>query len=240
MTQKTIEYHLVFDYFPKTLQNVIDKLIDNEELFPLYKLLRFTKSLINTLAYLQTLKVCHRDLKPENLLVDKKVKNVFVIDFGESKQVLNYNTTVLKTLVGTPNYLSPELFTILEAGKGKKLKEINFFKSDVFSFGLVILNLGTLEKPKRNNDEETYSKNIEKNIKKLGKNYRKKAKDEGLEKELDDLIDILTACLTVDHRERPDFIKLYFKMMERCGEDKFEEVKDEIRNLILMSENEKE
>ena len=34
MTQKTIEYHLVFDYFPKTLQNVIDKLTNNEELFP--------------------------------------------------------------------------------------------------------------------------------------------------------------------------------------------------------------
>jgi len=57
-------------------------------------MIRFTKSLIHALAYLQTLKVCHRDLKPDNFLVDEKCENIFVIDFGESKEVINYAATL--------------------------------------------------------------------------------------------------------------------------------------------------
>ena len=62
------------------MKKIIDDLKKIKEYFPLKKLLIFSKSLIDTLAYLQTLKVCHRDLKPANLLVDDNEENIFVID----------------------------------------------------------------------------------------------------------------------------------------------------------------
>ena len=185
---------------------------------------------------MQTLQVCHRDLKPENLLVDKKCENIFVIDFSEAKQVLNYNSTIMKTLAGTPYYLSPEHFRVYRKKKDSKLKKINFFKSDVFSFGLVLLELGCLEMPERDDEAERYSKNIRKMIKQFGKIYEKMAEEESLERELNDLLEILTICLEVDSAERPDFIKLYFRMMGMWGVDNFE-IREEVQKMILISEH---
>ena len=77
---------MVFDYYPKSIKKVINELKEEKEnlkQFPLKTLIKFTKDLICTLAFLETFKVCHRDLKPDNLLVDEKCDNIFVIDLGE-------------------------------------------------------------------------------------------------------------------------------------------------------------
>ena len=71
-----ISYHLVFDYFPISLRNIIEDLKNQKEkqVFPIKKLLNFFKNLINSLAFLQSFKICHRDLKPDNLLLDEQAK----------------------------------------------------------------------------------------------------------------------------------------------------------------------
>ena len=94
------------------MKNRIDNLSKKKGNFPLKKLLIFSKSLIDTLAYLQTLKVCHRDLKPANLLVDDNEENIFVIDFGESKEIENYAESTITSFAGPRKYLSPELHKI--------------------------------------------------------------------------------------------------------------------------------
>jgi len=108
-TWNHVDYHLIFDYYPNSLKKIITNLKNNQnsDPFPLKKLIHFTKSLIDALSYLQTLKVCHRDMKPDNLLVDDTCDNIFVIDFGESKEVRNYTATLLTDVAGTPKYLSP-------------------------------------------------------------------------------------------------------------------------------------
>ena len=230
-TRKSIEYHLIFDYYKKSLKNVIDDLSTEKEnriLFSLRTLIKFSKDLIQTFAFLQTSNVCHRDLKPDNLLVDEKCDNIFVIDFGESKQANSCNTTDFKTLVGTPLYLSPELFRVFKK-TDCDLKRINFFKSDVFALGLVLLELGTLKLPKRSDDMEKYAANIEKLIDEFMENYKETAEKENLEAELEELEEILRICLTVNRKERFDFFQLFIHILKidwkkDRNRDKFREI----------------
>lgn len=238
LTDKKIQYNLIFDYFPSSLKKYIDELKANEQNFPLKKLLNFSKSLIDTLAYLQTLKVCHRDIKPANLLLDENSENIFVIDFGESKEIENYAETTLTRLAGTPKYLSPELHKIMQSNseerKMKKLGKLDFYKSDVFSLGLVLLEMGALSVPKRSDDdEEAYFEKINSKIEKIHENYEEIAKVEELEEELEGFEGILRECLRIIPNERPDFISLFLLWIE-----KFEKEKDEkIQKLIMLSEN---
>ena len=236
-TCKHVDYHLIFDYYPNSLKKIITNLKNNKnsDPFPLKKLIHFTKSLIHALSYLQSLKVCHRDMKPDNLLVDETCDNIFVIDFGESKEVRHYakKLLTLTTVAGTPKYLSPELHKVYSSPE-KKLKKINLFKSDVFALGLVLLELGVLELPKRKSDEEKYRDNIENQILKFQKKYEEMAKVEDLKKELNNLLVILRLSLKIESEERPDFIELFFKMMEIS-----EENDEKIRNIILISDKKK-
>lgn len=202
------------------------------------KLLIFSKSLIDTLAYLQTLKVCHRDLKPANLLVDENLEDIFVIDFGESKEIENYAESTLTRLAGTPKYLSPELHKISqstsEERRKRKLGKLDFYKSDVFSLGLDLLEMAVLSVPKRIDcDEDAYLEKINSKIEKIHENYKEIAQMEGLEEELEGFENILRQCLKIQTKERPDFISLFLHWMEN-----FEKEKDEkMQKMILLSEN---
>ena len=60
-------------------------------------------------GYYEMLKlgIIHRDLKPENILIQEGVFKL--ADFGFAKCVENFNKEILKTLVGTPLYMSPQI-----------------------------------------------------------------------------------------------------------------------------------
>ncbi len=51
--------------------------------------------------------IIHRDLKPENILIHEGVFKL--ADFGFSKCVDNFSKDLLKSLVGTPLYMSPQI-----------------------------------------------------------------------------------------------------------------------------------
>ncbi|KAF5802843.1 putative protein kinase RLK-Pelle-SD-2b family [Helianthus annuus] len=75
-------------------------------------------------------KVLHLDVKPENILLDQNHRAI-VSDFGLSKLMSQDQSRVLTTLRGTKGYLAPEW--LLELGVTEK--------SDVFSFGMVLLEM---------------------------------------------------------------------------------------------------
>jgi len=69
--------------------------------------------IISVVEYLHANSVSHRDLKPDNFLfvnkgIDSEIK---VIDFGLSTLMKNRKneSKKLKTLVGTPIYMAPEV-----------------------------------------------------------------------------------------------------------------------------------
>jgi len=219
-----ISFHLIFDYFPKSLQSLLENLRNKKTPYPLNfkKLQLYANSLIDSLAYLQSMKVCHRDLKPANLLLDEAEEQIYLIDLGESKEFIAFAPTQTKvdlTVAGSPKYFSPELDQAFKNNDQKV--EINPFKSDVFSLGLVFLELATLEVPQKDQDLTIWEKNIKKAMRNFKKTYEPLLTDEADKKELMDFLMMMKKCLQVDPKCRPDFVRLFYRSLRYVTPESF-------------------
>lgn len=86
------------------------------------------------LAYLHKSNIRHLDLKPENILLSSGT--VYLADFGISKDVSEMDNTALDTWQGTYRWWAPEMFDTSCSPPSMK-------KADVYSLGLVLLNIAT-------------------------------------------------------------------------------------------------
>ncbi len=83
--------------------------------------------------------VLHRDVKPGNILVDRQGEP-FLTDFGLAKVLeLEGNLTQTISVLGTPNYLAPEL-----ASGGARLSTV---ATDVYGLGAILYQLLTGQPP---------------------------------------------------------------------------------------------
>ncbi|XP_060672115.1 G-type lectin S-receptor-like serine/threonine-protein kinase SD2-5 [Ziziphus jujuba] len=142
-------------------------------------------------------KIIHLDIKPHNILLDEYF-NAKVSDFGLSTLIDRNESQVLTTMRGTPGYLAPEW---------QQLRVT--VKVDVYSFGIVLLEIVT----KRKNVDPSRSESSFHLLKML----QKKAEEEKLidivedldeemenkEEEMVRTIKVAAWCLQNDHTRRP-------------------------------------
>jgi len=120
-------------------------------LLPPREVLRIVRDVAEALDYAHSRAVVHRDIKPANimLLEDGTVK---VADFGIATIMASAETAGSTTVIGTPNYMSPEQI------EGRRVDG----RADLFSLGIVMYELLAGEKPFRAENMAELMKNITK------------------------------------------------------------------------------
>jgi serine/threonine protein kinase/tetratricopeptide (TPR) repeat protein len=76
--------------------------------------------------------IIHRDLKPGNIMIDKE-GNAKILDFGIARAVGTRGVTAEGSVIGTPEYMSPEQ---VEGGESDR-------RSDIYSFGVILFEMVT-------------------------------------------------------------------------------------------------
>jgi serine/threonine protein kinase/Tfp pilus assembly protein PilF len=90
------------------------------------------KQVCEGLSEAHRLGVVHRDLKPSNIMIDKN-GNAKIMDFGIARSVRAKGITGSGTLLGTPEYMSPE------QAEGKDIDP----RTDIYSFGIILYEMVT-------------------------------------------------------------------------------------------------
>ena len=93
----------------------------------LAKKLLLLEQLCDGLDYAHKAGLVHRDIKPANLIVALETGALKILDFGIARGAGDSSLTEVGTMIGTPNYMSPE-----QASGG-----VVDYRSDIFSVGSV-------------------------------------------------------------------------------------------------------
>ncbi|MEM7543146.1 MAG: serine/threonine-protein kinase [Pseudomonadota bacterium] len=98
----------------------------------------FGFQIARALEALHSRKVLHRDLKPANVM-RREDGTLVLIDFGLAKSGTDMRNTfnILGTVQGTPMYMSPE----------QAIGEIVDYRSDLYSFGIILFEILTGKTP---------------------------------------------------------------------------------------------
>ncbi|MBR0459461.1 MAG: serine/threonine protein kinase [Victivallales bacterium] len=119
-----------------------------DETMMLQKRLEIFLRVCDTIAYAHSRNVIHRDLKPENIMIGKFME-VYVMDWGLAKVVLE-DEQVYERLSGTPRYFAPEVLR----------HECLDKRSDIFTLGLILQEVVTLQYAVTGNDEKELMNHI--------------------------------------------------------------------------------
>ncbi|KAL5538833.1 hypothetical protein UlMin_045132 [Ulmus minor] len=151
------------------------------------------------LAYMHSaasMPIFHRDVKSSNILLDHKY-NAKIADFGTSRSVPQDKTHLTTAVQGTLGYMDPEYF------------QSNQFtdKSDVYSYGVTLMELLTGENPysfakdEGKNLVETFSKLTQENqvVQILDGRVAAEAREEDIQA----IAELATRCLRLNGKKRP-------------------------------------
>lgn len=115
---------------------------------PFDKILLIAKSVCHSIRILHDLNIVHGDLKPDNILIKRTPLGYSgkLIDFDDS--YFSGNPPVdRESLVGTPEYYSPEQATYIMDEDEEISSSTLTLKSDIFTLGIILCEYFTGKKP---------------------------------------------------------------------------------------------
>src|SRR5215469_691773 len=112
----------------------LQQILVEKRILPTEEVIQIARDVLKALDYAHASGIIHRDIKPANIMITPN-GTVKIMDFGIAKAGGGMTST--GQVLGTPNYMSPEQV------KGKLLDG----RSDLFSFGVVLYEMITGEKP---------------------------------------------------------------------------------------------
>jgi serine/threonine protein kinase len=114
----------------------LEKILASEKALSGANMLRILRQTASGLDYAHGRGIVHRDIKPANIMTDEDGA-VKITDFGIAKITAVNNMTDTRTVVGTPNYMSPEQVQGLAIDG----------RSDQFSLAVIAYEILTGERP---------------------------------------------------------------------------------------------
>ncbi|KAL4471809.1 hypothetical protein ABPG72_008827 [Tetrahymena utriculariae] len=177
--------YLVLDLAESTLQDQINSKQANSEKFDESEIVKILSQIGITLALIYTEEgIAHRDIKPSNILI--KDANYYLSDFGCAEKLFESEAARNNLVMGTLKWMSPELREM------KKNQVVDYFKSDIFSLGMLLLYMLTLtDISSVNSDEFTKNQKL-----RIMKNYSKHISNE--------IILLINKMLETNPDNRPD------------------------------------
>lgn len=154
---------LIMDYMDSDLLRYIKAHKNLQRIIDEDKAKFFFYQIVKGLDYLHSQKVAHRDLKVDNVFMkfhrELGVVQLRIGDFGLSK---SDEFEEFYSLVGTMDYLAPEIVKLRESRKRKRGNPVDAYtlKCDIWSLGCILYILLTGRKPFIENDVATLSQQI--------------------------------------------------------------------------------
>lgn len=128
-------YHIVMEYLNG---GSLYEEADRRKIFSENHARRIMEQILRGISYLHSIGIVHRDLKPENvLLVEGGNLNIKLADFGLSKFYDEASEMLMQTLIGTPEFIAPEVIHNEEYGA----------EVDLWAAGVIMYNLLTGDLP---------------------------------------------------------------------------------------------
>ena len=88
----------------------LQRVLDGEDSLPELTSIKFMRQILEGVSYLHSINIAHLDIKPQNILLDSPYPNtekVKLCDFGISRLITD--GVELREIVGTPDYVAPEV-----------------------------------------------------------------------------------------------------------------------------------
>ncbi len=113
----------------------LKEVLDGKPALTLAEVARILSQLLSGLQYAHASGIVHRDIKPDNLIFAGN-GTLKIMDFGVAR-LESSSLTMAGSVMGTPSYMAPELFSGAEIDQ----------RSDLFSAGIILYQLLTGHKP---------------------------------------------------------------------------------------------